>query len=119
MTYAEQKKQVIRQFAELAKEQGFKAYLSYNDEYGYFTDAEGKKVISFQLDFGSVVCSANVKNTSGGGTGYRIETGQKPKDFYAQGIPSWYHPYCTPKTRFATQEEYQKDFQKSSKFYEI
>lgn len=50
---------------------GYPVYLSKNGNYGFFTNSDGSKIVSFQIDYFFFNFSANHKSI-GLGTGYRI-----------------------------------------------
>ena len=55
---------------------GYSVYLSDKGNYGFFTNADGSRVISFQIDYFFFNFSANHKSI-GLGTGYRITNDEK------------------------------------------
>lgn len=55
---------------------GYPVYLSEKGNYGFFTNADGSRVISFQIDYFFFNFSANHKSI-GLGTGYRITNDEK------------------------------------------
>jgi len=87
------KKQTIQQFALKALKQGFRVFLSFNGEYGFFTDNEGKKLVSFQTEYFDVVLSGNYKTSAPKqtGTGWRIGSALDftPKQAFETIAPSW------------------------------
>ena len=55
---------------------GYPVYLSEKGNYGFFTNADGSRVVSFQIDYFFFNFSANHKSI-GLGTGYRITNDEK------------------------------------------
>lgn len=55
---------------------GYPVYLSEKGNYGFFTNADGSRIISFQIDYFFFNFSANHKSI-GLGTGYRITDDEK------------------------------------------
>ena len=55
---------------------GYPVYLSENRSYGFFTNLDGSRIISFQIDYFFFNFSANHKSI-GLGTGYRITNDEK------------------------------------------
>ncbi len=53
------KQAAISELAEKIKSFGYRVFISKNGEYGFYTNAEGSRVVSFQTDFGSIVFSGN------------------------------------------------------------
>jgi hypothetical protein len=55
---------------------GYPVYLSEKGNYGFFTNADGSRIVSFQIDYFFFNFSANHKSI-GLGTGYRITNDEK------------------------------------------
>ena len=55
---------------------GYPVYLSEKGNYGFFTNADGSRIVSFQIDYFFFNFSANHKSI-GLGTGYRITSDEK------------------------------------------
>ena len=68
------KLEIINEIAESAMQAGYRAFLAESKEYGFFTDAEGSRVVSFQFDLLSSSFSGNyvTDKPRQTGTGWRI-----------------------------------------------
>lgn len=64
-------KQAISELVTKIKTFGYPVYLAENGNYGFFTNEDGSRVISFQIDYFFFNFSANHKSV-GLGSGYRI-----------------------------------------------
>lgn len=69
-------KQRTAELTSKIKSFGYPVYLSEKGNYGFFTNADGIRVISFQIDYFFFNFSANHKSI-GLGTGYRITSDEK------------------------------------------
>lgn len=113
------KKEMIRELSADIKKAGFRVFIAASGEYGFYTDAEGSRIVSFGVDLLSVRYSGNYvtnmpRNT---GTGWRI--GENLTEFAAAFnycAPSW--AVGTAKWKYTTLAEYLKSYQASSKFEE-
>ena len=115
------KQDMIREIAEDIKKAGFRVFLAASGTYGFFTDAEGSRVISFQTEILSLSFSGNYKtdNPKGTGSGWQILEGY-PKDF--SEIFNSYPPHWavgSAKWKFTTLDQHLATYQKSSKYQEI
>lgn len=64
------KKERALEFAEHVTKQGFIAHIASRGNYGFFTDVDGKRVVSFQVDFWSIRLSGNYHASRASGTGW-------------------------------------------------
>lgn len=69
-------KERIAELVSKIKSFGYPVYLSEKGNYGFFTNADGSRVISFHIDYFFFNFSANHKSI-GLGTGYRITNDEK------------------------------------------
>ena len=114
------KVEIIKEFARKTKEAGFKVYLSYNSEYGLFTDEKGLRIITFQYEsFGGVSISGNYKGSKYCGIGWQIGS---IHNFSKEGIMSaLYTPapnWANPNPVYTTLAEHLKTYS-SSKYEEF
>ena len=112
---------LIATLAAQIKATGYRVFIAASGTYGFFTDTDGTKVISFWMDL-TLSFSGNyrgLKDARGIGTGWRIsesDPGQYDQMFaaypprWAVGDNSW---------EFTTLEQHLKNYQKSSKYVEV
>jgi hypothetical protein len=55
------KTEAVAQLAQQIKAAGFRVFLAKSNTYGFYTDAEGSRVVSFQYDLGGFKFSGNYK----------------------------------------------------------
>ena len=83
-------------------QEGFRLFLSENNDHGCFTDPEGSKVISFECPLGVFNWGGNYHPTPGNGTGWVLEGHGTLPDailrYYEASPPHWCRgcgPYTT------------------------
>lgn len=121
MSY-EIERQRAYEIAKAIHDQGFRVFLAERGTYGFFTDAEGSRVISFQCNGVTDSVSGNYVTKDGRktGTGWRIadsidpELAQQYFDMYA---PSW--AVGSTEWRFATLEDHLARYGDSSRYTEV
>lgn len=79
--------------AELGKkiaDAGFRVFIARSGTYGFYTDAEGSRVVSFQYDLNGFKFSGNYKtdNPRQTGNGWELEAGSY-REMFEQSPPSW------------------------------
>lgn len=120
LTYQQE---AIQELAAKLKKKGFRVFIAERGSYGFYTNEEGSKVVSFQYDLGGFSFSGNYKtsNPRRTGAGWQIV-----KDSYGcenfQSIldsvpPKWATRGATWK--YTTLEQHLASYQKSSKYKEI
>jgi len=109
------RQKMIQERAQEIKEAGFRVFLSKDGEYGFFTDAEGSRVVSFGLDLGVTRFSGNYIS-EGNGSGWRME-GDTYSAMFKQNPPSW--AVGNTPTKLKTLKQYLKDYQRSSLFKQV
>ena len=108
---------IIAALAEKISAAGFRTFIAESGTYGFYTDKEGARVVSFSLDFGSPKFAGNhvSKEPRSHGQGWVMESGVSFADMLAADTPQWAGGgACRPKTL----AEYQADYQSSSRFTE-
>lgn len=120
MTRIEYERATIAALAQEIKAAGFRAFIAKDGTYGFYTNEDGSRVVSFGLDFGCPKFSGNhvSDNPKSCGTGWRMESQGTFADMLAATTPHWALPHgatCRPKTL----AEYQRDYQSSSQFVEV
>lgn len=86
------KKEMIAEVVEKIKAQGFRVFLADKGTYGFFTDKEGSKVISFGVDLLSIYYSGNYKssNPQKCGQGWKIcENAEDFQKVFDASPPYW------------------------------
>lgn len=118
MTYSNYAKQIIADTAASIKKAGFRVFLAESGTYGFYTDADGSRVVSFQTDLGQLSFSGNYKtnNPSQTGTGWRLNT-QGYADMFNVVAPAW--AVRDAKWQYTTLAQHLKTYQSSSKYREV
>lgn len=104
---------------------GFRAFIAKSGTYGFYTDEEGTKVISFEYDFGGIKLSGNYKTSapSQTGTGWRIydpsydHCDENIIDAFRAAPQQWAVRDATWK--YTTLDQYLAQYQSSSRFEEV
>lgn len=98
---------------------GYRPFVAKNGKYGFYTDAAGTRVVSFQIDFGTPKFSGNHVTDAprNCGTGWQLEPGAFA-DMFQQSAPSWARQHANG-WRFMTLAEYLAMYQRSSQFQEV
>jgi hypothetical protein len=81
------KAEAVVQLAKEITEAGFRAFIAKRGHYGFYTDAEGTRVVSFQYDLGGFTFSGDYKSKSCG-SGWRLEDGTFA-EMFSQIPPRW------------------------------
>jgi len=115
-------KETILQFANELVDMGFTVYIAESGTYGFYTNSDQSRVISFGLSYGSVKLSHNCEPHEETGTGWTLALPQQwdYDGFNAvlnSGLPYWNR--VTMPVKMATMATYLKRYQKSSKFWEF
>ncbi len=116
------KKQIIAKLADEIKKQGFRPFIAEKGDYGFFTDAEGSRIVSFGFDLGGIKYSGNYKTSAPNqcGTGWRMEESFNDSPncdaLFKAGAPQWATSGAT--WRYTTLAEHLATYQQSSKYTE-
>jgi hypothetical protein len=112
------KTEAVAKLAQEIKAEGFRVFIAENGTHGFYTDAEGSRLTSFQYDLGGFKFFGNYKSNQPltTGTGWEVLTGSF-KDMFAEHPPQW--AARSSKWAFTTLEQYQKTYQASSRFKEL
>ena len=103
--------------------QGYRPFIAKKGDYGFFTDADGTRVVSFGCDLGGVHFSGNYVTSAPQhtGTGWRITEPLHGEidfsDLFKQSAPKWATGKAT--WRYKTLSEYLNTYQSSSMFSEV
>jgi hypothetical protein len=98
---------------------GFRPFVAERGSHGFYTDAEGSRVVSFQCDLGMMKYSGNYVTSAPKqcGTGWQLETASYASMFSQVPFPGCVRQGVT--WRYKTLKEYQADYQSSSRFAEV
>lgn len=123
--------QTAREFAQFIKGLGFRAFVAANDGirgHGFITDAKGERVLSFQMDDGSLGGNYGPPSREAG-TGWRIHLtvwDMKTADDVRKALYATPPDYCRRATHdrggweyFTTLEQHLGLYGSSSKYQEI
>lgn len=110
-----------RRIADAALAAGYRAFLSESGTYGFYTDTEGTRVVSFQSRYSMPCVSGNYVTSCGRetGTGWKISDGFDPAlldAYFNAKPPRW--AVKNHEWRYATLEDELKRYQSSSRFVE-
>lgn len=122
-----QRQKEALEFVELVLDSGYRAFLAERGTYGFYTDAEGSRVVSFQIDCPNSV-SGNYRPVNVAehgrqlGTGWRImgrlpESKKELQACFDASAPLW-ATQGLPVT-LVTLEQHLKTYQQSSRYTEI
>lgn len=96
---------------------GFVVYLSGSNEYGFFTDASGSRIVSFGVDISGIHFSGNYESLSAG-TGWRLNADDILKAWKeSQHPPSW-ATKCE-RVRLTSSQDHLERYGKTSKYSKI
>lgn len=110
-------------FAKRIKALGFRVFLAENREYGFITNDDGSRVISFSFSFEPSLSGNYGPPSRESGTGWRLSrspeslrTVEDVEAAFAETPPAW----CGKGWRYMTTlEQYLKAYGASSRFYEL
>lgn len=119
----EYEKQRAQEIAQSALDAGYRPFIAEKGNYGFYTDADGTRVVSFQVNgyFEESVSGNYVTNEpQKTGTGWRIADSvntQELDDYFNMNAPRW--AVGDAKWRHATLTDELNRYQSSSRFKEI
>ena len=111
-------KDAIKEITDVLLKQGFRVFLAEKGTYGFYTNKEGDRLVSFQFDLGGINYSGNYKSASSG-TGWRID--ENSTDFQVMldtPAPHWAIGK-DPKWHYTNLKEHQDAYQSSSRYTEL
>lgn len=111
------KKEAVKALGADILRAGFRVFIAASGTHGFYTNADGSRVVSFQWDLGGVLFSGNYKTSQprSTGTGWRLE----PDTFagmFNQWAPDWALSGAT--WSYTTLAQHLATYQQSSKFTE-
>ena len=117
--YAKEQAAIIAQAAINA---GYRAFIAESGHYGFYTDAKGSRIVSFQCDGFHDSISGNYKtsNPAKTGTGWRISDDFSKDNlvaYFEQFPPRWATGDAT--WEYTTLDQHQDTYQASSKYSEV
>lgn len=119
------RKEQAARFADHVKSLGFTVYMAESGTYGFITDKQADRVMSFQFDLGGIALSGNYKKpVSGAGTGWVIAkelsctelNAQQVADMLHSVAPLWATKGATGPITYATVADHMANYGTSSKF---
>lgn len=113
MTY---KTEAVAQLAQEIKAAGFRVFIAKSGTYGFFTNEEGSKVVSFQYDLGGFKFSGNYKSKSCG-TGWGLDDGMTFDEMIKASAPRW--ATKGEAVKCTTLEQHLATYQQSSVYTEV
>lgn len=118
------KTQATAELAQRIRAAGFRVFIAKSGTYGFYTDAEGTRVVCFQFDLGGFKFSGNYKTSNPRSTGTGWSMGESA-DMTSQGFTSMFRSYAPSwavrgaEWRFTTLAEHLKTYQASSQYTEF
>lgn len=118
----EYQKQRAAEIAAQIKAQGFRVFLAEQGTYGFFTDEEGTRVVSFQVNGlrDSVGGNYRASEPQKTGNGWQISESINPEiaqNYFDKEAPHW--AVGKASWRHTTLEEHLATYQASSKYSEV
>lgn len=112
------KTEATKELANAIKKAGFRVFLAERGTYGFYTDAEGSKAVSFQFHLGGFKFFGNYKSDQPRqtGTGWQLADGSF-QDMFDQFPPS--RAVGAAAWKFTTLDQLINIYQNSSKFGEL
>lgn len=97
--------EVIARLVTELKDAGYVVYVAEKGTYGFYTDENGERVVSFGLDLGNIKWSGNYisERNSGMGTGWRMQQDTFYNMLYAPA-PHW-ATWRGGRWRYATEQD--------------
>lgn len=115
------KQEMVQELAKRIKSAGFRVFIAERGDYGFYTNEEGSRVISFGVDLGMTKFSGNyhTNNPKQTGTGWMMQHGG-PEDYarlFDSAAPQWAHQGA--KWDYTTLDQHLKTYGPSSKYAEF
>lgn len=108
--------EMVKELAEEIKAAGFRVFIAKSGTYGFYTDEEGSRVVSFQTDLGGMKFSGNYKSKSCG-TGWGLDDGMPFAVMIKANAPHW--ATNGQAVQITTLEQHLATYQKSSTYTEV
>lgn len=109
------KTEAVKELAAEIKEAGFRVFIAKSRTYGFYTNQEGSKIVSFQYDLGGFKFSGNYKSKSSG-TGWIMENNMSFVEMINSYVPNW---ATKEPVKLTTLEQHLATYQQSSSYVEI
>ena len=123
MSHAD-KVEATKELAEAIKKAGYRVFIAQTGTYGFYTDATGSRVVSFQYDLGGFKFAGNYKTDqprqtgTGWGMGETWEwTATGFRTMFSSGPPSEF--LRGAKWKFTTLDQHLATYQASSRYVEL
>lgn len=118
------KTEAVAKLAQEIKAVGFRVFIAKSGTYGFYTDQDGSKVVSFQFDLGGFKFSGNYKSDQPRQTGTGWGMGEHGSvsaeglcNMFVSGPPQW--AVRGANWHFTTLAEHLKTYQSSSQYTEL
>lgn len=112
------KVEAVKQLAQEIKATGFRVFLAQSGTYGFYTNAEGSKVVCFQFDLGGFKYSGKYKTEKPSQTGAGWGLAENSfENMFKQMPPQWATSGFGYK--FTTLDQHLATYQASSKYTEV
>lgn len=111
------KVEAVKELAKHIKASGFRVFIAKAGSYGFYTDAEGSKVVSFQYGLGGYSFTGNYKTDQprSTGTGWQLQDGTY-QDMFNE-VPTW--SLRGASWKYTTLEQYLSTYHPSSQYTEV
>lgn len=115
------KTEAVQQLAAEIKNAGFRVFIAKSGAYGFFTDAEGTRVVSFQYDLGGFKFSGNYVTDQPRSTGTGWVMGSASRGNYKQLFESYAPEWAVKgaKWKHTTLAQHLATYQASSVYVEF
>ncbi|WYW04202.1 hypothetical protein Kallioja_00004 [Pseudomonas phage vB_PpuP-Kallioja] len=112
------KTEAVAKLAQEIKAAGFRVFIAESGTYGFYTDTDGSRLVSFQFDLGGFKFTGNYKTDQPRqcGTGWGLEDGSY-HHMFNQHAPRW--AVRDANWQFTTLAEHLKTYQSSSRYTEL
>lgn len=124
MSMTNYKVEAIKELAADIVKAGFRAFIAERGTYGFYTDAEGTRVVGFQYELGGISFSGNYKTdqpcSTGSGWGFGIPSDYDSvayKSMFQSGPPGW--AVGSANWKLTTLVQHLATYQASSKYTEF
>lgn len=112
------KTEAVQELAQKIKAAGFRVFIAKSGTYGFYTDADGTRLVSFQFDLGGFKFTGNYKtdNPRRTGTGWQLVQNRTFQEMFNE-YPTW--SLAGASWQFTTLAQHLKTYQASSHYVEV
>lgn len=110
--------EAVKALAQEIKADGFRVFIAKSGTYGFYTDADGSRLVSFQLDLGGFNFTGNYKTDQprSTGTGWQLVQNRTYKEMFNE-CPTW--SLRGASWKFTTLAQHLATYQASSVYTEV